>query len=230
MKLKKWKPTYIFLFCALIFILTALGLTILYTNNPLLSFWSTLIYPIVLLIVYIFLIDPMRRELQLSRKKLLLLTFSITVLSMVITHSIWIVMTPNWSFTVTTDKSTYELGEKVQITVSLENSGFIAHSFTSSISDPIVVSISYVYPENPTIKTQVWFSPYHFNKTEFTLYPHQSLERKFVWNQTNIHNPEKGIEPGTYLIKAIIPCADSNMPIGVDNLFYTWTIVNITAT
>ena len=225
------KPNgYILLFCIATFILTALALVIAYINKPVLTFWSIFAYVIALPCLYAFLVEPLFTSGKLNSKRFLLFTFSVAIIAIAITHSLWTVIIPNWSFAVATSKSTYELGESVQITVSLKNLGFISHSFTSGISEPIVVSISYVYEENPTITTQVWFSPFQNNKTEFPILPQQSLERTFTWNQTNIYQPEKKIESGTYLIEALIPCADSDMPVGVDNLFWAWILMNITAT
>jgi len=212
------------------FILTALGLIIAYMNKPVLTFWSVFAYTIALPCLYAFLVQPLFTSSKLSTKRFLLLTFSVAIIAIAVTHSVWTVTSPNWSFVVATAKSNYELGENVQVTVSLKNLGFIPHSFTSSISDPMVVSVSYVYEDNPTVTTQVWFSLIHFNKTVFTIYPQQSLERTFTWNQTNIYQPEKKIKSGTYLIEALIPSADSDILIGFDNLFWAWAFINITAT
>jgi hypothetical protein len=168
----------------------------------------------------------------LSVKKFLLLTFSVIVVAAVVAHSAWIAVAPNWSFVVVIDKSAYKLGESVQITVSLRNLGFIPHSFTSSCSDPIAVSVSHVYEKDPSIWAQVWYSSYYDSQTEFTIGPHQSLERTFVWNQTNIYHPQEKIDKGTYLIEALIPSAGSfTQPVRVDNAFFWDSIrINITAT
>lgn len=223
----KW---HILLFGIATFILTALGLVIVYRDELGLTLWSLFAYVIALPCLYVFLVGPLLRSGELNGKKFLLLTFSVAIMAIAVTSSLWTVTAPNWSFAVATGKPTYELGESVQITVSLKNLGFMSHSFTSRISKPIIVSISYVHEENPTVTTQVWFSPYQNNRTEFTILPQQSLERTFTWNQTDSHQPEKNIEPGTYLIEALIPSAGSDMPIGADNLFSAEVLMNITAT
>ena len=223
------KLVFVLLFCLAIFALVALGFAVYHASNVALSFWSIAIYPIALLIIYVCIINPMRKEFKLSGRKIILLASSAFLTSVLATYSIWTIITPNWSFKVMTDKTNYLLGETVEITVVLENCGFITHSFTSLVSNPIIVSVRYIHPENPTVTPQVWCTPFHISKTKFTLAPHQSLEKKFFWDQTNIYNPEDKIETGTYLIEALVPSAESDI-IGATNLFYAWTIINITAT
>ncbi|RLG97764.1 hypothetical protein DRO19_05330 [Candidatus Bathyarchaeota archaeon] len=223
------KLVFILLFCLANFALVALGFAVYHVGNIALSFWSIVIYPIALLIIYVCMVDPMQREFKLSGRKIILLASSAFLISVLATYSIWTIVTPNWSFKVMTDKTNYRLGEIVEITVVLENCGFITHSFVSLVSNPIIVSVRYVHPENPTVRVQVWYTPFHISKTKFTLAPHQSLEKKFFWNQTNIYNPEDKIEAGTYLIEALVPSAESDI-VGADNLFYAWTMINITET
>jgi hypothetical protein len=165
----------------------------------------------------------------LSKKKFLLLTFGVIIISITATHSVWAIVTPRWSFSVTTDKNTYRLGEEVKITVSLKNLGFVTHSFKSRVIEPVFIIIEYEYTDH-TIP--VWCSSVHEIITGFSIKPNQSLERNFVWNQTKSVNIEFGeeIEPGGYYIKTFIPSADSTMPITVDNLFWAWASINITST
>jgi len=208
------------LFCVVIFILTVVAFILVRVGTLIIVFLSMLAYLVIPFYVYDFLVGPLMDKL--SRRKILLLTFSVMGIAVVFTQSVWVIVTPKWSFSVTTDKSTYELGENVQITVSLENLGFIPHSFTSSISGPIVVSVS-------LYESQVWYSPFHWNKTEFIIHPNQSLKRTFTWNQSNIHFPEEKIKPGTYLIEAFIPSA--NWKGGRSQLLlHAWKCINITAT
>jgi hypothetical protein len=137
-------------------------------------------------------------------------------------YSVWAVITPNWAFSVSTDKPTYELGEPVQIKVTLKNLGFIEHSLTSGFNDLVVVSIS-----NREFKN-IWYNGRHIYDwidTRFTVPAQQSLEKTFIWNQTNINFPEKEIEPGTYWIEASIPDSDAPTP-----LFHAYTTINITST
>ena len=155
-----------------------------------------------------------------KRKKTILVVFAVAVVAITSVLSVWAITTPKWSFSVTTDKSTYELGESVQITVTLKNLGFIEHSFKSAVDVPFVVSVEIVLYDI----TQVWYSPYHPIATEFTVPPHQSLEMSFTWNQNNIHFPEREIEPGTYTIVALVPKDEWFM----DEVFIASTSINIT--
>ncbi len=205
------------LFCVAIFIL------ILIARARMFLPWLFFIFAYIAAwaLVLAFAVDFLIGDGKFSGRKIVLLTFGVIILSTPITHAVWTFVTPRWSFSVSTDKSTYRLDENVQITASLENQGFIAHSFKSSISEPIVISIETEW------LTQVWYTPYHYNITEFTITPHQSLERTFTWNQTNIHYPERNIETGQYYIRAFIPSSAYEL-IDFDNLFRGWTNINIT--
>jgi hypothetical protein len=214
----------ILLFCVIIFVLAVIGLMIVYSGEEILRFWSTFAYIITLLCVYVFLAHPLLvGDRKLSCKKVALLTVSMMMTGLIFAHSVWTIVTPNWVFSVATDKSTYSLGEDAQITVSLENAGFIAHSFKSSFSDPVIVSIERF------VHRQVWYSPFHHEVTEFTVPAHQSIAWVFIWNQTNKNYPAMGIEPGKYYIKAVIESATSDSPFW-DPIFYASASINVTST
>jgi len=215
---------YILLFSLAVFILTSVGLVVFYVENKVLIFWLVFPYIIACFLVFAFAFDFLVGRSKLSVKKVLLLTFAVIVVAATTTHSVWTVITPRWSFSISTGKSTYTVGENVRITASLENLGFITHSFKSSIKDPVVISITKAYSTR-----QVWFSPFYFEETEFTIPPHQSLERTFIWNQTNINHPEEKIEPGTYYISAFIESVTSDMP-SWDPIFSAGTKINIITT
>jgi len=212
---------YILLFSLAIFILTAVGLAVVHIGKHL-TFWLVLAYIFACPLVFAFAVDFFVRNGRLSVKKVLILTLTIMVIAATVTHSVWTVVTPRWSFSVSTDKSTYSPGENVKITASLENLGFITHSFKSSIRELVVITIT-----RWGYSRQVWFSPFHFEEREFTISPHQSLERTFIWNQTNIHHPEEKIESGTYIISAFIESVTSDMP-SWDPIFSAGTRINIT--
>jgi len=210
------------LFSVAIFTLTAVGLAFLCYKTLVTPFWFTYVYIVAWALVFAFAIDFLR-DLKLSRKKLVLLTFSVMIIAMIVSHSVWAIVTPKWSFSVTTDKSTYSLGESVQITVTLKNVGFIDQSFTSAVDVPFVVSVR-------MYDITIWYSPYNRNPTEFTIAPHQSLERTFTWNQTDIGFPEREIEPGTYVIVAFTPKVEEGW-ISITShqrLFNAYTTINIT--
>jgi len=221
---------YILLFSVATFILTAVGLVVVCVGKPVLIFWLIFAYIIAYPCMFALFVPLLTGDGKLSGRKILLLTFSVIIIALAVTSSFWILITPKWSFSVVTDKTTYAHGENVKITVSLKNLGFITHSFKSRVSDPVVISIEYQYTEDPTVRSQVWYSPFHIDITEFSVGPNESFERNFVWNQTNVYLPEREIELGGYYIEAMIPSADSTMPIGADNLFWSWTSINITST
>jgi len=143
------------------------------------------------------------------------------LLVIVVASSVWIYITSKWAFSVTTDKSTYRLGENVRITVNLKNVGYITHSFNSRVVDPVIISITF-------FAAQVWYSPFNESNTEFSIEPNEFLERNFVWNQTNIHFPESEIDPGNYRIKAFIPRVSAGY-ISDDPVFQAYTGITIAA-
>lgn len=218
----------ILLFSVTILILTVVASIVVHVGTQLLVFYSALAYMVIPFFIYALLVEPLMEKL--SRKKILLLTFSVMVIAIVSTQSVWVIITPKWSFSVSTDKSTYKLGETVNISMSLKNMGFIAHSFKSRVSNPVVMSIEHLYGDNPTIRKQVYYSPYRLEETDFSVESNQILQRTFLWNQTSVYSPEEEIELGTYYIIAFIPSAGSTMPVSVDNLFWTWASINITST
>jgi hypothetical protein len=142
-----------------------------------------------------------------------------------LTSFFWILLTPRWSFTIATNKTAYAIGEDVQITVTLKNTGYIPQSITSGVASPIIVWI-----DEDT--AQVWYAPYNvqINQTTFTISPDQPLTRTFVWNQS-WYNRE--IYPGTYYVRAAIPNADifdiSDVGTSSGRQFYARIEINITA-
>jgi hypothetical protein len=163
-------------------------------------------------------------------KKVLVLTLGVMLVSTLFTHLVWTITTPKWSFSVSTDKATYRLGEDVIIMTSLRNMGFIAHSFKSLSDKPVIVRVEYI--EFRYYGYEVWYSPpgYDFwavdqSMTEFSVGPNETLERNFSWNQTNTSNPgfwNQTYMSGTYRITAIIPSERV-----LENLFLAWTSINV---
>jgi len=204
-----------------IFVLATVGMIVYYTDQFAVTFWLTIGLIVAYPCTFIIFVPLLTGGGKLSGKKILLVTFSITIISVAVSSSVWTIVTPKWSFSVTTDKPTYSLGENVQIVVSLDNLGFIPHSFKSSLSNPVLVTI-----ETQSL-SQVWYSSFHRNITEFTIFPHQSLERTFIWSQTNIHYTLE-IEPDKYYIVAFIPHATSNDTFW-NRIFYAETSITITS-
>jgi len=144
------------------------------------------------------------------------------------------IMTPRWSFEVTTNKTVYSLGEDVQITVTLKNIGYVSSSFTAQVDNPILVSVEYTYPTSPTAKYQVWYTPFQEIETTFTVSPSQPLVRTYTWNQTNTQVPQfwnTTYKAGTCYIEAFIPKKGTgSWEWNMDALFRAWIYINVTET
>jgi len=179
-----------------------------------------------------------KESLQTSKKKIIAVALIVIAVGLAVPYSAWIVVVPNWSFSVTTDTSTYELGEPVHIRVTLENLGHIEHSFTSRDSNPVLILIFW----NEIFRdVTVWVSAYDLIITDFAIPPYQPLERTFTWNQSNtLHHGEEWNQtymPGTYIIKAFIPnpqfASIGHIYYGYIeyySLFRAQTSINITST
>jgi len=142
-------------------------------------------------------------------------------------YGFWLILTPRWSFTVTTNKTDYALGEDVRITVTLKNTGLIPQSMTSPVADPVMLWIEFASAPG----AYAWFSDVHKNLATFTIAPGQALTRVFIWNQTWW---DKTNYPGAYFVQAAIPepsLDDVNtVTIGYGRQFYAYSEINITAT
>ncbi len=151
-----------------------------------------------------------KASLQKRKRKIVSIALIVIAIGAIVPYSVWTflgpIYTPNWTFSLTTDKSTYELGELVQIKVTLENHGSVGHWFISCSSNPVIVKIMRGEPPN---WSSVWISttPTHDRITKFMVPAHQSLERTFIWNQTIHHFYASAgqIEPDTYTLRAYIP-------------------------
>jgi hypothetical protein len=194
------------------------------------SFPLLLVYVIIWALLFALAVDffDSRSDGKLSGKKFLILACGVVLVSALFTHSVWAVVTPRWSFVVSTDKTMYRPGEPLAITVSLKNNGLISHSFKSALSNPVFISIEYQYSPNIPFLHQVYYSPFSEAVTAFAVEPGETLERSFSWNQTDIYSPEQEIEQGRYWIHAAIP-RETAETIGFDNIFSAWTTLNITS-
>jgi len=222
---------HILLFCINIFFLASLGLAAFYYGLLPSSFPLLLVYVIIWALLFASAVDffDSRTDGKLSGRKFLILACGVVLVSALFTHSVWAVVTPRWSFVVSTDKTMYRPSEPLSITVSLKNNGLIPHSFKSALSNPIFVSIEYQYSPSIPFFHQVYYSPFDETVTAFVVEPEETLERSFSWNQTDIHNPEQEIEQGLYWIHALIP-GETAETIGFDYIFSAWTSINITST
>lgn len=230
MKENRKSKFHIFLFSSAIFILTSIAYaeSLTYAFSPILL---AFIFVAAFFLLLAFAHDFLMAKFNWSAKKLLLLTLGLTLTAALVTQTVWAITTPNWSFSVATDKPTYSLGENVKITSTLKNTGFISHSFKSKISEPVLVLIS--QQRQYGNEMSVWWTPsWNEEITEFSLSPGQILQRSFTWNQTNIANPQfwnQTYMPGTYRIFAFIPNADAEaiFPDYGSNLFYASMYINI---
>lgn len=167
-------------------------------------------------------------------KRLIILVFCLIIASSGVTHAVYIVGTPKWSFAVSTDESSYIQNETIHIAVTLKNLGYIPHSFPSIVDPPIIVVIwnaDLVASSPPQPGLQVWYSVFvNKNQTTFTISPGQSFTRTFAWNQTYTESSVQ-IGPGTYIIDAFVP-DPSSYPLVEPYLspFWAETIINITST
>ena len=186
------------------------------------------VYPILAfawVFAFAFAYDGVLNNRGFSGKRFILLVFCLVVASSGVTHAVWFFGTPKWSFTLSTDKSTYAENETVQITVTLKNLGYVPLSFPSTVDPPLIVTISDFRGGTD------WYSSvaYH-NRTTFTISPGQSLTRTFAWNQTPITvQPPLIVGPGTYFVFAEVPDPSHGNaePYGS---FYASATFNITST
>lgn len=163
--------------------------------------------------------------MKISFGRLLIMLLILILASMI--YGFWLILTPRWSFTVTTNKTDYALGEDVRITVTLKNTGLIPQSMTSPVADPVMLWIEFASAPG----AYAWFSDVHKNLATFTIAPGQALTRVFIWNQTWW---DKTNYPGAYFVQAAIPepsLDDVNtVTIGYGRQFYAYSEINITAT
>ena len=222
----------ILLFCINIFFLTSLGLASFYYGLLPSSFLLILVYVIIWALLFASAVDffDARSDGKLSGRKFLIIAFGIVLISALFTHSVWAVVTPRWSFVVSTDKTTYRPGEPVAITVYLKNNGMISHSFKSALGNPVFISVEYQYSPSIPFLHQVYYSPFNRTITAFAVEPDKTLERSFLWNQTDIYSPEQEIEQGLYWIQALIPGESASTTFWSGSIFSDWTSINITST
>ena len=164
-----------------------------------------------------------KASLQKRKRKIVSIALIVIAIGPIVPHSVWTflgpIYTPNWTFSLTTDKATYELGELVQIKVTLENHGSVGHWFISCASNPVrVIIMRGAYHEH------VWYSSNHDRKTKVMIPARQSLERTFIWN-ASMHDPD------TYFIRAYIPLSlDVSTMFFEDSTFTVEKKITLTST
>jgi hypothetical protein len=90
-------------FSVLIFVLAAVGTFTFYTRQFVLTFWLTMVLLVAYPCVFAIFIPLLMGDGRLAAKKILLLTVSITIVAIAVTNFVWVVTTPKWFFSVTTD-------------------------------------------------------------------------------------------------------------------------------
>ncbi len=146
---------------------------------------------------YLHAMQTYYRKGKIRRLTALAVILALIIITPYVTY---VVATPNWSFTVTTDKAVYKLGENITITATLRNLGYITHSFKSSLSDPILVTV----PSDSPYFYYVYYSQHNSSISEFSIESNGLLKREFVWNQTDQQYGNQ-TSPGTYFVGAYIP-------------------------
>jgi hypothetical protein len=219
------------MFSAYVCILTGASLAVtIYQEVQ--SIW---VYPILVsawIFCFAFAFDYLQSNKKFSRSKSLVLILGLIIASSGVTYAVWVVGTPKWSFTISTDKSIYAPTEDVRITVTLTNLGYIPHSFSSMVDPPIIVEVwstdsNFGYLEK---SLQTWYTPFlNQNQTMLTIPPGQSLTKTFAWNQTVIRPYSLRVTPGIYLVDAFVPDLgqDLSTPLAP---FWAETHINVTAT
>jgi hypothetical protein len=221
---------YLVLLIVAIVAIVSTSYVILTSDIPFVPLYSI---PPLLAVIFLlshYLVKPI--EDKIGRKRVTIIIFSVAIIAIILVDSAVVIGSSKWAFTITTDKPTYKLGEDVQIIVRLENRGFLTQGFDPRVCAPIIVSVEYESPYNPTVTTQVWYSPYNEDlRCHFSIRPGQHIERDFLWNQTNTANPwswNTTYKEGTFQIWAFIP-RPGPFHLRTNPLFETWTIINVTS-
>jgi hypothetical protein len=128
-----------------------------------------------------------------------------------------VVLTPRWSFTITTDKTIYTASDDIRFTVTLKNAGYIPQTITSGITrelsgitEPLFVVIDVEEDHNGLTGYYVWYSGDPKNaSSSLTLPAGNSITRTYEFNQSLI---EQGYRSGPYIIwiYAVIPKPGDN--------------------
>jgi uncharacterized protein (DUF58 family) len=118
------------------------------------------------------------------------------------------IITPKWSFRLTTDKPSYSLGENVTITATLENTGYFTQSFTSIYPEPIQTIVTEKgEPWDIRDFLTVWVSTSGKSNTTITVPTGHTVTATYIWDQKNTYTPDawdSTYEAGRYLVEAYV--------------------------
>ena len=136
--------------------------------------------PVYLIGVYVFWTNAKTSYQERKFKKLVALCF-IVFLAFASPITVILAAVPNWSLTVTTDKSIYRLGENVTITATLTNNAYFAKALDSYYSPSSMLEISVT---NGSIPHQYVFLDDLVNFSN-SVGPRQAIRKTLTWQAVN---------------------------------------------
>lgn len=124
----------------------------------------------------------------------------------------WFVLTPRWSFTITTDKTIYTSTDDIRFNVTLKNTGYIPQTITSGITrefsgltSPVFVVINVEDYHSGGMEYYVWYNgDPKIASASLTLPAGDSITRTYEFNQSLI---EQRYRSGPHIIYlyAVVP-------------------------
>jgi hypothetical protein len=187
--LEEWSPLYIILLIAIFpFLLAGFLFYLLIYNLPPVLFLPLAAFALIGTYLYLKRVYKYYEERKLKKLFASTLVFALILIT---PYPIYIILAPNWSLKVTTDKATYRLGESVNITITLANRGYVTHTFPPErIEGGFVVT---VLGQTTGSQTTLWWIRLGFSDTVIqngvTLEAGHALERNVFWDQTNTEDP-----------------------------------------
>jgi hypothetical protein len=130
--------------------------------------------------VYVFWTKAKTSYQERKLKKLTALCF-VVFLAFASPITVILAAVPNWSLTVTTDKSIYRLGENVTITATLTNNAYFAKALDSYYSPSSMLEIAVT---NGSIPHQYVFLDDLVNFSN-SVGPRQSVRKTLTWQAVN---------------------------------------------
>jgi len=136
--------------------------------------------PVYLIGLYVFWTKA-KASYQERKFKKLIAFFLIVFLAFASPITVILAAVPNWSLTITTDKSMYRLGENVTITAILTNNAYFAKPLDSYYSPSSTLEISVT---NGSIPHQYVFLDELVNFSN-SVGPRQSIPKTLTWQAVN---------------------------------------------
>jgi len=177
-------PMLVFVLLALFSLVLALYIAFLAVMTDLTSLPVYILLPVspvYLIGVYVFWTRAKTSYGERKFKKLIVL-FLIVFLAFASPITVILAAVPNWSLTVTTDKSIYRLGENVTITATLTNDAYFAKALDSYYSPSSMLEIAVT---NGSIPHQYVFLDELVNFSN-SVGPRQSIRKTLTWQAVNV--------------------------------------------